>query len=95
MFVVGKLLMRLWCNKELGYDFVREAFQTFGTSYKRSIDKENEELKRLVDNEEREIVDLEAVLSLLEDIFVHFDNVLCITKSTQSSLSYTTNINNV
>ncbi|QCD86453.1 hypothetical protein DEO72_LG3g976 [Vigna unguiculata] len=42
------------CNEELGYEFVREAFKTFGTSYKRSIDKENEELNRLVENEERE-----------------------------------------
>jgi len=56
------------CNEELGYEFVREAFQTFGTSYNRSIDKENEELKRLVENEEREIADLEAVLSHLEDM---------------------------
>ena len=56
------------CNEELGYEFVREAFQTFGTSYNRSIDKENEELKRLVENEEREIAELEAVLSHLEDM---------------------------
>ena len=56
------------CNEELGYEFVREAFKTFGTSYKRSIDKENEELNRLVENEEREIADLEAVLSHLEDM---------------------------
>ncbi|QCD90005.1 uncharacterized protein LOC114174508 [Vigna unguiculata] len=56
------------CNEELGYEFVREAFQTFGTSYNRSIDKENEELKHLVENEEREIAELEAVLSHLEDM---------------------------
>jgi len=36
------------CNEELGYEFVREAFQTFGTSYNRSIDKENEELMKNV-----------------------------------------------
>jgi len=56
------------CNEELGYAFVREAFQTFGTSYNRSIDKENEELKRLVENEEREIAELEGLLSHLEDM---------------------------
>jgi len=42
-------------NEELDYHVVKEAFQSFAISYKKSIIKENEQLEHLVDNQEREI----------------------------------------
>ena len=55
-------------KEELDHAIVREAFEQFGTAYKTQDVKDKEEVERLLQHHEVEIVDLEQSMSVLDDL---------------------------
>ncbi|XP_027941274.1 uncharacterized protein LOC114195079 [Vigna unguiculata] len=59
-------------KEELHHVIVREAFEQFGTEYKTQDLKDKEEVERLLEDHEAEIVDLEQSMSALDDLVANW-----------------------
>ncbi|XP_027941009.1 uncharacterized protein LOC114194798 [Vigna unguiculata] len=59
-------------KEELDHAIVREAFEHFGTEYKTQDLKDKEEVERLLEDHEAEIVDLEQSMSALDELVANW-----------------------
>jgi len=59
-------------KEELDHAIVREAFEHFGTEYKTQDLKDKEEVERLLEDHEAQIVDLEQSMSALDELVANW-----------------------